>query len=440
VLAETRDDEVIIERIAAVDVGKAELACCVRVPDERRPRRRLQEVEVYPAMTRSLLRLADRLRCLGVTRVVMEATSDYWKPVFYVLEAAGSGTWLVNAKDVKHLPGRPKTDKLDCIWLCKVAERQMIRPSFVPPPPIRRLRDMTRYRIDLVTTRTAEKQRAEKLLEDACIKLSVVASDIFGVSGRAMMASLIAGERDPKVLAQLARTAMRRKISALEEAFTGHFTDHHAFLLAKMLARVDALDADIAELDAVIEQMIAPFASAAERLDEVTGIGLVAAAVIIAEIGTDMTRFPTSGHLVSWAKYAPGVKESAGKKKGAGTTGHGNPYLARVLGEAAIATSRTGTFLGERFRRIARRRGSKKAIVAVGRSILVIIWHLLSDPTARYADLGPGFTTPASATAARHTTTSASSKPSATKSASNPPPDRIRPGSTDTPPGAAACP
>jgi len=391
VLAEARDDEVIIERIAAVDVGKAELACCVRVPDERRPRRRLQEVEVYPTMTRSLLRLADRLRCLGVTRVVMEATSDYWKPVFYVLEAAGFETWLVNAKDVKHLPGRPKTDKLDCIWLCKVAERQMIRPSFVPPPPIRRLRDMTRYRIDLVTTRTAEKQRAEKLLEDACIKLSVVASDIFGVSARAMMASLIAGERDPKVLAQLARTAMRRKISALEEAFTGHFTDHHAFLLAKMLARVDALDGDIAELDAVIEQMIAPFASAAERLDEVTGIGLVAVAVIIAEIGTDMTRFPTSGHLVSWAKYAPGVKESAGKKKGAGTTGHGNPYLARVLGEAAIATSRTDTFLGERFRRIARRRGSKKAIVAVGRSILVIIWHLLSDPTVRYADLGPGF-------------------------------------------------
>src|SRR5947208_5864666 len=172
-------------------------------------------------MTRPLLGLADRLRCLGVTRVVMEATSDYWKPVFYVLEAAGFETWLVNAKDVKHLPGRPKTDKLDCIWLCKVAERQMIRPSFVPPPPIRRLRDVTRYRIDLVTTRTAEKQRAEKLLEDAGIKLSVVASDIFGVSGRAMMDALIGGERDPKVLAQLARTAMRRKISALEEAFTG---------------------------------------------------------------------------------------------------------------------------------------------------------------------------------------------------------------------------
>jgi transposase len=311
--------------------------------------------------------------------------------VFYVLEAAGFETWLVNARDVKHLPGRPKTDRLDCIWLCKVAERQMIRPSFVPPPPIRRLRDVTRYRIDLVTARTAEKQRAGKLLEGACIKLSVVASDIFGKSGRAMMASLIAGQRDPKVLAQLARTRLRAKISALEEAFTGHFTDHHAFLLAKMLARVDAIDADIAELDARIEEMIAPFRHEAERLDEVTGIGQVAAAVVIAEIGIDMSRFPTPGHLVSWAKFAPGVKESAGKKKGRGTTGHGNPYLARILGEAAIAASRTDTFLGERFRRIARRRGTKKAIVAAGRSILVIIWHLLAQPAARYADLGPGF-------------------------------------------------
>src|SRR6266480_609693 len=259
-LAKTQDNEEIIERVAACDIGKAELVCCVRVPDEDRPGRRLQEVETYSTMTRPLLGMADRLACLGVTRVVMEATSDYWKPVFYLLEASGFETWLVNAKDVKHLPGRPKTDKLDCVWLCKVAERQMIRPSFVPPPQIRRLRDVTRYRADLVGARTAEKQRAEKLLEDACIKLSVVASDIFGKSGRAMMAALIAGQRDPMVLAQLARTRLRAKISALEEAFTGHFTDHHAFLLAKMLARVDAIDADLAELDAVIEQMIAPFA------------------------------------------------------------------------------------------------------------------------------------------------------------------------------------
>jgi transposase len=391
VLQETQDREEIIERVAALDIGKAEVVCCVRVPHEGRPGRRLQEVETYSTMTRSLLGLADRLRCLGVTRVVMEATSDYWKPVFYVLEAHGLQTWLVNAKDVKHLPGRPKTDKLDAIWLCKVAERQMIRPSFVPPPQIRRLRDVTRYRIDLVGVRTAEKNRVEKLLEDACIKVSVVASDIFGVSGRAMMAALIAGERNPKVLAQLARSRMRVKISALEEAFTGHFTDHHAFLLAKMLTRVDAIDADITELDTKIEELVAPFAAAVARLDEIPGIGPVAAAIIIAEIGTDMTRFPTPAHLASWAKFAPGVKESAGKKKGKGSTGHGDPYLARVLGEAAVGAARTGTFLGERYRRIARRRGAKKAIVATGRSTLVIIWHLLADPQTRYADLGAGF-------------------------------------------------
>ncbi len=390
-LQETQDREEIIQRVAALDIGKAELVCCVRVPDEGRAGRRLQEVETYSTMTRSLLGLSDRLRCLGVTRVVMEATSDYWKPVFYVLEAHGFETWLVNARDVKHLPGRPKTDRLDAVWLCKVAERQMIRPSFVPPPQIRRLRDVTRYRSDLVAARTAEKNRAEKLLEDAQIKLSVVASDIFGSSGRAMMTALIAGERNPRALAQLARSSMRRKITALEEAFTGHFTDHHAFLLGKMLARVDAIDTDIAELDARIEEMIAPFTAAAERLDEIPGIGPVAAAIIIAEIGIDMTRFPTPGHLASWAKFAPGVKESAGKKKGKGSTGHGNSYLGRILGEAAVAASKTDSFLGERYRRIARRRGAQKAIVAVGRSILVIAWHLLSDPAARYTDLGAGF-------------------------------------------------
>jgi transposase len=391
VLQETADREEIIERVAALDIGKAELMCCVRVPHEGRPGRRLQEVQAYSTMTRSLLRLADRLRCLGVTRVVMEATSDYWKPVFYVLEAHGLETWLVNAKDVKHLPGRPKTDKLDAVWLCKVAERQMIRPSFVPPPPIRRLRDVTRYRIDLVGVRTAEKNRVEKLLEDAQIKLSVVASDSFGKSGRDMMGALVAGERNPKALAQLARSSMRRKISVLEEAFTGHFTDHHAFLLAKMLARIDAIDADIAELDAQIEAMTAPFAPAVARLDEIPGIGRIAAAIIIAEVGLDMTRFPTAAHLASWAKFAPGVKESAGKKKGKGSTGHGDAYLARILGEAAVGAAKTDSFLGERYRRIARRRGAKKAIVAVGRSILVIVWHLLSDPDARYTDLGSDF-------------------------------------------------
>jgi transposase len=391
VLAKTQDNEEIIARVAALDIGKAELVCCVRVPDEDHRGRRLQEVETYSAMTRPLLSMADRLACLGVTRVVMEATSDYWKPVFYLLEAAGFETWLVNAKDVKHLPGRPKTDKLDCIWLCKVAERQMIRPSFVPPPPFRKLRDLTRYRADLVAARTAEKNRVEKLLEDAQIKLSVVVSDIFGASGRDMLAALVAGERNPKALAQLARRSMRKKITVLEEAFTGYFTSHHAFLLGKMLARVDAISADIAALDTRIEAEITPFAAAVSRLDEIPGINLAAAHAIIAEIGLDMARFPTAGHLVSWAKYAAGVKESAGKKKGKNSTGHGNSYLARILGNAAAAAARTDTFLGERYRRIARRRGATKANVAIGRSILVIIWHLLSDPEARYTDLGAGF-------------------------------------------------
>jgi transposase len=288
------------------------------------------------------------------------------------------------------VPGRAKTDKADAVWLAKVAERGMCRPSLVHPRPIRRLRDLTRYRIDLVGERTAERQRVEKLLEDAQIKLSVVASDIFGVSGRDMMNALVAGERDPRELARLARTTLRGKISRLEEALTGRFTEHHAFLLAKMLARVDAISADIAELDTKISEQIDPFAHAVDQLSETPGIGHTTARVMIAEIGIDMDRFPTAGHLACWARFAPGVNESAGKKKGA-TTGHGNPYLARVLGEAAVAASRTNTFLGQRYRRLARRRGKKKAIVAVGRSILTITWHLLSDPEAHFHDLGPDF-------------------------------------------------
>jgi transposase len=326
---------------------------------------------------------------LGVTRIVMEATSDYWKPPFYQLEAAGFDVWLVNARDVKHLPGRPKTDKLDAVWLCKVAERGMLRASFVPPAPIRLLRDVTRYRVDLVGERNREKNRVEKLLEDAQIKLSVVASDIFGVSGRAMMNALIAGQRDPRVLAQLARTRLRTKLRDLEEAFVGRFSEHHAFLLRRMLAHIDTLNADIAAVEDRIEELVAPFARAVAVLDDIPGVGAVAAHAIIAEIGVDMSRFPTAAHLTSWAKVAPGVNQSAGRNKGNGTTGHGNRYLARTLGEAAVGAARTHTFLGERYRRIARRRGKKKAIVAVGRSILVIVWHLLRAEQSTFVDLGP---------------------------------------------------
>ena len=392
-LEEDQQVEEIVARVAACDIGKAELVCCVRVPHPQHPGRRLQEVVSCSTMTRSLLAMADRLAELGVSKVVMEATSDYWKPVYYLLEAYGHGLQpeLVNARDVKHLPGRPKTDRLDAVWLAKVAERGMIRPSFVPPAEIRRLRDVTRYRSDLVEARTAEKQRVEKLLEDAQIKLSVVASDIFGVSGRAMLAALIGGQRDPKVLAGLARSRLRGKLVELEEAFTGYFTDHHARLLTKMLGRIDGLSVDIAELDAMIEEMVAPFAAAVTKLDEVPGVGRVAASIILAEIGPDMSRFPTPAHLCAWARFAPGIKESAGKRKGTGSTGHGNRYLAKVIGEAAVGAGRTDTFLGERYRRLARRRGRHKALVAVGRSILVIIWHLLSDPDAHFVDLGPDF-------------------------------------------------
>jgi transposase len=327
VFAESSDDEQIIERVAALDIGKAEIVCCIRLPAAD-GERRVQEVSTHSTMVPSLCELANRLVGLGVQRVVMEATSDYWRPPFYLFEAHGLEPWLVNAKDVKHLPGRPKTDRLDAVWLCKVAERQMLRPSFVPPGDIRRLRDLTRYRADLVGVRNAEKNRVDKLLEDACLKLSVVASDIFGVSGRAMMAALIAGERDPKALAELAQTRMRTKIGRLEEAFAGlrlgTFDDHHRFLLARMLARVDAVDLDIAAVDTQIGQHLAPFADAAARLDEIPGIGPTAAAIIIAEIGLDMTRFPTPptsrrGRSSPPASTPPPARPKATARPGTGT-------------------------------------------------------------------------------------------------------------------------
>jgi transposase len=379
----------LVARVAALDIGKATLTACVRVPHEDKPGRRRQEVRTFATVTRSLLELRDWLICQGVTLCVMEATSTYWKPPFYLLEDA-IDCWVVNARDVKNVPGRPKTDRLDAVWLAKLAERGMLRPSFVPPPWQRELRDLCRYRRTLVQERTREKQRAEKLLEDTQIKLSSVISDIFGKSGRDMLDALIDGQRDPHVLADLARGSMRGKKSVLQEALTGHFRDHHGYLLAMMLDRIDALSAQIEALTGRIDEAIAPFGHQVAQLDEIPGIGKTGAQELIAEIGTDMTRFPTAGHLVSWAKYAPRARQSAGKSK-PGTTGKGNPWIAGTLGEAGIGAARTKTFLGSRYHRLARRRGKPRALVAVGNSILVIAWHLLSDPDAHFTDLGPNW-------------------------------------------------
>jgi transposase len=384
----TEEPVQLVARVCAIDIGKAGLVACVRVPHPSRSERRVQEVREFATVTSALLALSDWLRCEQVELVAMEATSDYWKPVYYLLEAEGFTCWLLNAQHVKNVPGRPKTDRLDAVWLAKVVERGMCRPSLVHPKPLRQLRDLTRYRRSLVREQTREKQRLEKILEDAQIKLTSVVSDLYGVSGRAMLAALIEGQRDPMVLAEMARARMRAKIPTLREALTGHFEDHHAFLCAGMLRRIDGLAADIAVLDARIQEMIAPFAAAVARLDEITGVGERSAQEIIAEVGVDMSVFPTAAHLVSWAKFSPIDARSAGKKKG-NSTGKGNPWLAGSLGDVVAGLARTHTFLGERYRRLARRRGKKRAIVALGNSVLTIVWHLLSDLDLRYHDLGP---------------------------------------------------
>jgi transposase len=404
------DHEEVVQRVAAIDVAKASGMLCTRLPHPSVPTRRITKVRTVSSTTNAIITLANELAEIGIDRVVVESTSDYWRPFFYLLEARGLDVWLVNARDVKHVPGRPKTDKLDAVWLAKLAERGMLRPSFVPPAEIRHLRDYTRLRTDLVAERTRHVQRLEKLLEDALIKLSTVASDIMGVSGRQMIEALIAGERDPAVLAGFARGKMRDKRGALKEALTGRFDEHHAELAQMLLDAIDSLSLKIEGLTTRIDELIAampasqaspPGGSATpgsgsaplgvvERLDEIAGIGPRAAQIIVAEIGLDMSQFPTPGHLVSWAKLSPRTIQS-GAKSSAGKTGKGNRYLKGVLGEAATAAAKTNTFLGQRYRRLVKRRGKMKALVAIARSILVIVWHLLADPRTRYRDLGPDF-------------------------------------------------
>jgi len=410
---EDEEHEQRLERVAAVDVAKASGKVCTRVPDESKPGKRVTLVWDVPATTHAICELAAHLVAHRIERVVLESTSDYWRPFFYLFEASGLTVWLVNANDVKQAPGRPKTDKLDAVWLAKLNERGMLRPSFVPPAEIRRLRDYTRLRSDLTRDRTRHKQRLEKLLEDALIKLSTVATDIFGKSGRDMIEALIAGNRDPEQLAQLARGRMRVKHAALVQALNGRFDDHHADLARILLDQVDGLDTQIRQLTATIDELITAMPtttgtttgtgtgtgtghpgtlSTVARLDEIPGIAEHSAQVIIAELGLDMTQFPTAAHLVSWAKLSPRTIQSGPRTRG-GKTGKGNPYLKSALSEAATAAAKTDTFLGERYRRLVKRRGKLKALIAVARSILVIIWHLLADPTARFHDLGPDYHT-----------------------------------------------
>jgi len=391
-MQDVEDEPLFTERVAGLDIAKAEAEVTIRVPSDTRPGRRQQETRTFGTTRRELLALADWLRCWGITKIGMEGTGDYWKPVFFLLESRGFDCDLYNAAQVKALPGRPKTDRADSIWLAKIAERGMISSSFVPPGDIRRLRTHTRYRRHLTQARTAEKQRVEKLLEDGHLKLSSVISDIHGVSGRDMLDALVTGERDPKVLAQLARGTMRAKIKRLEEALEcAFFTGEHAAVLAMMLVTIDHYTTQIEALTAKIEKLAEPYLHQIRQLDEIDGVGQVCAQDIIAEIGTDMTVFPTAAHLVSWARWSPQVKQSAGKRKGSNATGRGNPYLSAALGEVSISAGRTQSFLGARYRRLAKRMPKKKALVATGNSALTIIHALLSDPAARYTDLGPDY-------------------------------------------------
>ena len=337
-MQDVQDEPLFAERVAGLDIAKAEVEVTIRVPSDTTPGRRQQETRTFGTTRSELESLGDWLCCWGVTKIGMEATGDYWKPVFFLLESRGFDCQLYNAAQVKALPGRPKTDRADSIWLARITERGTICSSFVPPEPIRRLRTHTRYRRHLTQARTAEKQRVEKLLEDGHLKLSSVISDIHGVSGRDMLDAIAAGQRDPKALAQLARGTMRGKIRRLEEALDcSFFTGEHAAVLAMMLVTIDHYTTQIEALTARIEALIVPYLSQVEQLDAVHGIGQVCAQDIIAETGIDMTVFPTAAHLVSWARWSPQVKQSAGKRKGSNATGRGNPYLGAALGEATIS-------------------------------------------------------------------------------------------------------
>jgi transposase len=409
-----QEHERVHDRVAAVDVAKDSGMVCTRAPHPSRPGARQAAVWTVKARMGAVRALGRQLKRDGIEIVTLESTSDYWRIWFFVLEACGLVVQLVSAAQAKNLPGRPKTDKLDAQWLARLTEMGLLRPSFVPPKAIRDLRDYTRARTRLVQERTRCWQRLEKLLEGALVKISSVASKLTTVSAQDMIKALIAGQRDPQVLAGLARGRMRGKHDDLVEALNGMFDDHHGELAALLLDQITILDAKIAKLGARAAELTAalpaawgvdadgttgpgagtgpdaPVRNAVARLAEIPGISEDLARTIIAETGLDMARFPTAAHLVSWAGLCPSTRQS-GPRTRSGKKGQGNTWLRGALGQAATGAAHTATFLGERYGRIARRRGKAKAQVAVARSILVVIWHLLADPAARFTDLGYGY-------------------------------------------------
>jgi transposase len=375
--------DVIVERQGALDVHKAQVTACVRVPGVAGER--IQHVEQFTTTVRGLLVLRDWLQAHGVTHVVMEATSDYWKPVWHVLED-DFALMLVNARHVKQVPGR-KTDVSDAAWLCRLAEAGLLRASFVPPQPIRELRQLTRYRRAQIAERTREAQRLHKALEETGIKLGCVATDILGRSGRAMLDALVAGTTDPEVLAELARGKLRTKIPALREALEGRFAPLHALLVGAILAHLDFLDEQVARLSAAIEDQIRPFWPAVELLRTIPGVQQRTAELIIAEIGTDMSAFPTAGHLASWAGQCPGNDQSAGKRR-SGRPRKGSRHLNAALKDAAMGALRTnGSYLQALYRRKRSQLGHGRALGAVKRSMICACWHMLTTGEL-YTDLG----------------------------------------------------
>lgn len=378
--------ETLYERVAGMDVHKKKVAVCVRVVEGIGKAR--EEVRVFGTMTRELLQLRDWLAEKKVTHVAMESTGVYWKPIYNILEGEFE-VWLVNAQHVKNVPGR-KTDIKDCEWLGQLLQCGLLKASFIPARPQREWRDLTRARSTLVQEKTAVSNRIQKVLEDANIKLASVASDVLGVSGRAMVEAMVAGESNPQALAQMARAKLRLKIPQLEQSLEGRLTDHHRFLLRSLLDHLAHLEGQIARFEGRIEELNQPFAQAVEVVTEVPGFNQRSASAVISEIGVDMGRFPSGRHISSWTALSPGNRESAGKHK-SGKTCKGNRWLRSILVQAAWAASRTkDSYFQALYRRLAGRRGKKRAIVAVAHALLRVIYHLLKTGQ-RYRELGADY-------------------------------------------------